>query len=512
MTVIKAGANIPSIYKKISYFVKSQLPSVFIDIESLIVPFLEAYYEWMEGDGGITYDIKRLLEIQDIDKTTESFIQYFMEEFLPSIPTNVIADKKLLLKMAKEIHSIKGTEGSFKFLFRILYNEDVTISYPKDDIFKTSDAVWVSNQVLRVSTFDPLVTELANRKIYGLESSASAIVERVQFIFSGTDMFANVYISNMNGEFKVDEIVTTVNNTESPPDIHCRIIGVSGSYTIAERGYGYIAGEYIPLNSLGDGRDFAAYVDSVGIDGEILKINIADAGVYYINSPPVPNISLLNGYGAVFNFNITSIIKEAGYFVDDSCMLSSTKRLQDGRLYQEFSYVLKSGVSISIFGDDVRRILHPAGLFMSNILQVFGNNGIALNNILFHIDNVDTINTLDDSNTGRKKFIWSTIQKSTIDPEQIDILANEVFVTIFKNSEIPLTNSDWIYVLPGYIDRYYFDEQYVYPRAVGSDITIILPEPEALLHDGGEYIMLDDGGVLFLDNAALLHNGGGNLF
>ena len=78
MTVIKAGANIPSIYKKISYFVKSQLPSVFIDIESLIVPFLEAYYEWMEGDGGITYDIKRLLEIQDIDKTTESFILFIL--------------------------------------------------------------------------------------------------------------------------------------------------------------------------------------------------------------------------------------------------------------------------------------------------------------------------------------------------------------------------------------------------------------------------------------------------
>lgn len=68
--------------------------------------------------------------------------------------------------------------------------------------------------------------------------------------------------------------------------------------------------------------------------------------------------------------------KYVGTFIGaDGKISESSKRMPDNLYYQEFSYVIKVGLSIDKYRDAVKRILHPVGLAMFGqvAIQSFGN-------------------------------------------------------------------------------------------------------------------------------------------
>lgn len=514
MTTLKAGARIPVKDQKTSRFVESQLPSIVVDMESLIVPFLKAYYEWMERENeGVVYDIRRLLDLQDVNKTTTDFINFFMEEFLPGIPKGVLADKRLLLKHAKEIHSSKGTEDSFRFLFRILYNEDVEISYPKDDLFRSSDAIWVKESILKISKIDPNLSEIVGRRIFGTESNATAIVDRITFSIEGSDEYASLFVTNIYGNFLVDEAIET---RDEHVYIVGRCLGHVGKVNIQSSGTGYVVGEVIPISDMGDGKNFTSVVSTVGVNGEIKKISIIDSGVFFFSNPPIPNISAMSGTGASFSFEITSVHDADGRFVDDSCMTSSTKRLQDGKLYQEFSYVLKSGVSINIFKDHVKRLVHPAGFFMGSLMVALGNAGIPIKVGVYNDHDIN----YDNPDHPSSRAFFDTVVRREYAPDEVwevskidqfypnGIPTGKNIVRIFSpeglyplyigsRSNVRAENSILMiedighYVIPIYVDHGYYTVN-MYPGIAASNVFIIGPVDEVLTESGFN-ILLESG-------------------
>lgn len=409
--VAKIQPKIPASETKISRFVSKQLPAVFSEMDSLLIPFLEAYYEFMEEEGGATLDIKSLPDYIDHRKAPEQFLKFFMEDFMPGIPADVKADKRLLIQYAKQFYRSRGSEPSFKFLFRILFNEDVEIYYPKVDIFRTSDAKWVVRNVIKLTAFDEQIESLANRKIYGVESAATALVESVSIQYVGAEKIAYVVISNRYGQFQIDEAITTTAESDEIPLIYARILGSVASANIVSKGTGYTAGTTIPITNNGDGSGVFAIIDTVDIDGGILKVRIVDGGIDYVTVPPTADLSTLSGTGGEITFSIAGNFTEAGYFVDDSCMLSSTKKLQDGRMYQEYSYVLKSKVPLAKFRDVVKRLVHPAGMYMSAEL-ISGQSSeteIEAVRVLFHATQPDGINAIDPDD-GKPLFVDTQIR------------------------------------------------------------------------------------------------------
>ena len=75
----------------------------------------------------------------------------FTEQYLPDIPK--IDFKKInintVIKTIRTFYSSKGTRGSIAYLFKILYGEDVSVSYPKEQIVKPSAASWQVDTILR---------------------------------------------------------------------------------------------------------------------------------------------------------------------------------------------------------------------------------------------------------------------------------------------------------------------------------------------------------------------------
>ena len=90
--------------QKTSLLIPSQLPEFVRDDPAYanFVLFLQAYYQWLETTGQVTDRTKNIPNYIDIDKTSSEFLDYFYSEFLPYFPQDIVADKVMVAKFAKE--------------------------------------------------------------------------------------------------------------------------------------------------------------------------------------------------------------------------------------------------------------------------------------------------------------------------------------------------------------------------------------------------------------------------
>ena len=75
----------------------------------------------------------------------------FKEQFLATYPKN-FADgvtESTIIKRIKDFYSCKGSTRSFQFVLRTLFGVESQVSYPRDRIFKPSDAYYTSREVIR---------------------------------------------------------------------------------------------------------------------------------------------------------------------------------------------------------------------------------------------------------------------------------------------------------------------------------------------------------------------------
>lgn len=191
-----------------STFVESQVPEFLRAGSPQFVAFVKAYYEWLEqGENAVITDAKSLLSFKDVDATTDQFIQFYINDFLPFFPNDVALDERKLIKVARQFYQKKGSIESIKFLFRVLYNKEANIIFPSDTILRASAGKWVLPQALTLvvtsqdSGFD--ITQLVGRQGVGSESNTTCVVESATFaIDAGLGIeILEIFISNIVGEF-----------------------------------------------------------------------------------------------------------------------------------------------------------------------------------------------------------------------------------------------------------------------------------------------------------------------
>ena len=219
-----------SLSKKTSIQIAQQLPEFVRDDSNYanFVLFLEAYYEWLETQyaananstivsttsQGITYGSKNILNYVDVDETLDDFVQYFINDFLPYIPADISTDKRKLLKISKQFYQSKGTEKSYKFLFRALYNSDVELFNTNDVILRASDGKWIVPKYLRVDSTTHTEEmhehwlQAQGFRIFGETSRSYATIDYVAIVGDRTE----IYISNIQNAFQAGENITVVDN------------------------------------------------------------------------------------------------------------------------------------------------------------------------------------------------------------------------------------------------------------------------------------------------------------
>jgi hypothetical protein len=301
----------------ISSIVRNQLPDFIRGEYPLFITFLEKYYEWTEQTVNVLGQAGKLSDANDIDLASDFYLEQLKNELLPFFPVDTALDKRKFLKFATEYYKSKGTVDSIKFLFRALFNENIDIYLPKEDIFKASDGRWALPLALRIDTTDLNIFNLTKTLITGVTSKSTAVVESV---IRSVDRqlgisYIEVYVSNVTRLFETGEtIFATYYVGTTPITVTGRLIGALSQINIdpLNRGLYYNVGD--PVSIVGGLNPSSnTPVGAIATVGEITRGSITDVyvrngGFGFRDPSVVPHTSLVVFRGG---FDNISTITEA---------------------------------------------------------------------------------------------------------------------------------------------------------------------------------------------------------
>jgi len=142
---------------KVSLLINRQVPEFVREEYPVFISFLEAYYEFLENKQGtqkndLTTKSKELKYISDVDSSIEEFEQQFLNSYATFLPKDTVVDKATLIKNVLPLYLSKGSESSFKLLYRLMFGQELEVSYPKNNILRASDGKWEIENTLKVSS------------------------------------------------------------------------------------------------------------------------------------------------------------------------------------------------------------------------------------------------------------------------------------------------------------------------------------------------------------------------
>ena len=395
----------------------NQFPEFTREDYPAFIKFVELYYKHLnetqvEGIGQ-SFD-----SIRDVDTTLDKFIDELWKEFGINIPRTNNVNDRYFLKHIKEFYSAKGSEESFRMLFRHLYNTEIEIKYPKEQILKTSDGTWTQDISVLVQVTSGDIFDIIDQQIsvYTNQQIINVTANRVRLLDDG---YYEVFLD----KFQRDLI--SVGSILSLNDISATVVETISKITVYKSGIGFYVGQIFTLPSV-SGANARIKITKVGPIGELLEIQILDFGSGYTSdfnttvvSGSTPSLIVEgelssqtlgfvdNGFissnfyseleyttgsysgetirefytqidvpegttldderVAVLLVSVGSIRRYPGFYSDSSGFLSDAYYIQDGHYYQDFSYVVSCVESINTYRNIVKALLHPSGF------KIFGN-------------------------------------------------------------------------------------------------------------------------------------------
>jgi hypothetical protein len=321
---------------KLSTLVKSQLPDFVRGEYPKFVTFLEKYYEWLEQTNRVNYAVEALVDSNDIDYSDSFYIEKLKQDLAPYFPQNIVNDKRLFLKLVTNFYKSSGTPQSVKFLFKALYNDNIDIYYPKEDILKTSDGKWILPLALRIDTNDNNIFNIAKTKITGLSSKSSAVVEKV---IRSVDRqlgitYIEAYVSNVERLFQTGETLSATyydENSETNVTVTGKLIGSLSEIKInpTNRGLFYngfdadIGYNGDPVSIVGGlNANSANPIGAIAYVGDTTKggisdIFVLDGGFGFRSSIDYPNSSIVDFKGGFENSPFGSEAKASIGLIDE---------------------------------------------------------------------------------------------------------------------------------------------------------------------------------------------------
>ena len=318
-------------------------------------------------------NIQQLLAYADTDNTVYAFLDKFKAALMESIPETVAdgISKRNLMKNIRDLYEAKGTEEGHKLFFRILFDEESSLIYPRENVLRISDGQWSDDFLMRVTEIGTSdYSQIVGRVITGETSEATAVVQTVIKYKEGAQLIAELNLdrSTINGEFTIGETINAVSN-ELDQLIRAEVSGIVNETTVTEQGAYYKTGDKVNFELLGS-IGVQAAVAAVGAGG-IDEVHIENGGVNYTYDDEVVfDNSNTNGAGATARITILggsfvledetevdNIVKEGETFENDIVLEHVDKLLfEDGdHIVEEFYTLLldQTNTSGADAGDDI---------------------------------------------------------------------------------------------------------------------------------------------------------------
>jgi len=292
-----------NVYRKISPKIDAQFPEFIREDGPQFVAFLKGYYQFAEQNGMPVNAIRGLQDNQDVDRSLDKFVEYFRREFMPNIPRYIAADKRLMTKYIRDFYRSRGADDSFRAIFRAMFNKEIDLYYPGNDILRASDGRWVKETVIRVgSPFNVSPFVMAGSIITGITSGASARVENIQGVEASGILVYDFTIQGLSGTFSDGEIVEDeFGNTATINNQLGSLVGIDvtqgGAYHSAGSGGSYHnKGDVVEITGAASTEPAYGQVATVS-NKSAVEVVLLDGGTGYTKNNTILTISGGDGIG-----------------------------------------------------------------------------------------------------------------------------------------------------------------------------------------------------------------------
>jgi hypothetical protein len=193
VVVDETPTNESDIVPPLDAMVAQFLPEHFIQNEPLYVSFVEEYLKFLSSDRKSDYgQLYNLIQNHDVNET--EYLEMFYNDLSKR---NVYLDTakwtellKFVNNRASDLYSIKGVKDSYKFLFKLLYNEEVTVTTETDSQYEY-DIIIAS---------DNLTSDLVGNRLTTSTGYGDVVYYDRYFDSDGTAYWL-VTLNNIIGEF-----------------------------------------------------------------------------------------------------------------------------------------------------------------------------------------------------------------------------------------------------------------------------------------------------------------------
>lgn len=340
--------------KSIVPVLESRLPAFVRDQYPRFVRFLTDFYTWLEEPENFLHILEQWKTNLEPTIENDPYVDALLRDLGWDIGQDIHPKKSLLLHGLRDFYLSRGTETSFKFLWRVLYDADVEIRYPREELLIPSSAQYGERYYLfttlthqETEEFAGILASVAEYggNVLGLSSKSQADVESVQIQLGFRESFLMIEtlrpifpfepgetIRLTSSGYQIEEVVRPVlgldiidsgNGYKVGDTIAIPGASVTGQcvidaigrgpiteLTIVDGGTGYSVGDRIKAHSASEGFGFSAMVSGVDLfTGAITDVTL-DSGGYNFDSIPSISVSSVSGTGAnlvAFGDNIGSI-------------------------------------------------------------------------------------------------------------------------------------------------------------------------------------------------------------
>jgi hypothetical protein len=262
---------------KLSNIVQRQFPEHIRENYPLLVEFVKLYYEFMQES-----QVVELEKIRDIDTSLDEFIDSFKSELAKNVPLNNVSDKRLLLKNIRDFYLSRGSEESYKFLFRTLFEKEAELFYPSTQILRVSDGKWKQD----VSIF--LKVTGTTQNLFPLEgnfititTSSKVITTYVSNVAEYTNDTFEVFIEReYQNNITVGSIASVTIDSVTYTGV---VLPCPSKVSIYQPGSGFKVGDIFSLKTA-LGRGCTIKVTKIDSNGGIKAIQLVKFGLDYVST------------------------------------------------------------------------------------------------------------------------------------------------------------------------------------------------------------------------------------
>ncbi len=543
--------------KTISKLISKQLPEFVRTNHPKFQRFLELYYEWLEDSarGNTVFHLMNIDSYKDIDETIDPFVTMFKNELLPYFPDTTRLDIAKILKGAREFYNKKGTESSVKWLFSVIFGDDIEIHVPKKQLLIASNGKWKLPRAFRLTlsteneNFD--ISLLVRGRGTGVTSKATCVIESANRMIDPNTGYEviELFVTNLKGEFENGEDISISYTDENDVDGEFveTLIGSISRILIDpnKRGRSYKPGDpvviYGGLGTSDQAAEAVAEVEEV-TTSSIEQITVEFAGYGYtsyydtecraltveggteINNTEVRVLATETTSSSESQLNFLEYITVDKMPIEfmstvqldssDFLVLTGNNRniniqateIHTGNDYATLEYVYADGTSYS-------DATFKARIFTSNTISLFGGGSPATDNvILFSVTNTSPISsyvgeTLIGANTGKRFTI------DVINDDQVQANVDSAIIQTLNFETIPTGGiSTFQIVRPGsgiidppfieatsYFETYWTEEAEAYPSTEYKQTRLPMSSFGQIAH-----VYIEDGGDGYANGDAIV--------